>query len=156
MLDDTYIGYLTTFFNVPGIFGSMPYQSRNYIGVDCADVLVAAAKIMNKEKNTKNYNVSMLVDKFKTKVKFSIDDGKPSKVLEWGKEFNKGDFIAVNSSPDGRYYHIGMLYADENNDGILDEKDTIMNAGPDSLHLVNLDQGAFRGSVVILKNKDIK
>jgi len=27
-----YIGYLTTFFNVPGLFGSTTYQSRHYIG----------------------------------------------------------------------------------------------------------------------------
>lgn len=156
MLDQSYIGYLTTFFNVPGIFGSMPHQSRNYIGVDCADVLVATTKIMNKEKNTKNYNVSMLVDKFETKVKFKIEDGKPNRELHWGKEFNRGDFIAVNTSPNGRYYHIGMLYGDENNNGILDAKDTIMNAGPDSLHLVTLSQGAFSGAVAILKNKDVE
>ncbi|TFG46470.1 MAG: hypothetical protein E4H40_07345, partial [Candidatus Brocadiia bacterium] len=39
---DTYMGYLTSFFNVPGVFGSVTYQSVNYIGVDCADVLMAA------------------------------------------------------------------------------------------------------------------
>jgi len=156
MLDQSYIGYLTTFFNVPGIFGSMPYQSRNYIGVDCADVLVATTKIMNKEKNTKNYNVSMLVDKFKNKVKFRIEDGVPNMELHWGKEFNKGDFIAVNTNPNGRYYHIGMLYEDKNSNGILDKEDTIINAGPESLHIVTLADGAFKGHVAILENKDVK
>ena len=155
MLDKTYIGYLTTFFNVPGIFGSMPYQSRNYIGVDCADVLVATTKIMNHEKNTKNYDVSMLVDKFNIKVKLSIDNGKPDKLLQWGIDFNKGDFIAVNSSPDSKYYHIGMLYGDENNNGILDEEDTVINAGPEALHIDTLVDGAFKGSVAILENKDV-
>lgn len=29
-----YIGYLTSFYNVPGLFGSVPYQCENYIGVD--------------------------------------------------------------------------------------------------------------------------
>ncbi|MDQ7085879.1 MAG: hypothetical protein Q9M36_13650 [Sulfurovum sp.] len=89
---------MTSFFNVPGIFGSMPYQSRNYIGVDCADVLIATSKIMNKQKNTKNYNVVMLVAMFKTKLKTKILNGTPSKKLRWGKAFKKGDFIAVKYS----------------------------------------------------------
>lgn len=155
MLDNSYLGYLTTFFNVPGIFGSMPYQSRNYIGVDCADVLVATSKVMNQEKNEKNYNVMMLVDKFKTKVKFKIENGSPNKTLKWGEAFKQGDFIAVKYSPRGRYAHIGMIYGDENKNGILDKEDTIINAGPNALHLTPLRKGAFDGTVVILKNKDI-
>ena len=155
MASDDYIGYLTTFFNVPGIFGSMPYQSRNYIGVDCADVLVATSKVMNKQKNTKNYNVVMLVDKFKTKVKTKIVRGNPVKTLRWGKEFKKGDFIAVKYRENGRYAHIGMLYGDENNNGVLDKEDSIINAGPNALHLTPLSKGAFNGTVVILKNEDL-
>ena len=156
MLDKSYIGYLTTFFNVPGIFGSMPYQSRNYIGVDCADVLVATSKEMNHEKNTKNYNVVMLVDKLKVKKRFKIKNGKPNKKLKWGKDFQKGDFIAVKYRENGRYAHIGMLYEDENSDGILDEKDSILNAGPNALHVSLLTSGAFDGTVVILENRDMK
>jgi hypothetical protein len=156
MLDEGYIGYLTTFFNVPGIFGSMPYQSRNYIGVDCADVLVATSKVMNKQKNEKNYNVMMLVDKFKTKVKTKIINGKPQKKLSWSKEFKQGDFIAVKYRPKGRYAHIGMLYGDENGNGILDKEDSVINAGPNALHLTTLQKGAFDGTVVILKNNDLK
>ncbi len=155
MLDKSYIGYLTTFFNVPGIFGSMPYQSRNYIGVDCADVLVATSKVMNKKPNKKNYNVLMLVDKFKIKKKFKILNGKPNKKLTWEKEFKKGDFIAVKYRENGRYAHIGMLYADENNNSLLDENDSIINAGPNALHLSTLESGAFNGTVVILRNEDI-
>jgi len=156
MLDNSYLGYLTTFFNVPGIFGSMPYQSRNYIGVDCADVLIATSKVMNKQKNEKNYNVMMLVDKFKTKVKTKVTQGSPQKKLRWGKEFEQGDFIAVKYTPKGRYAHIGMLYGDENANGILDKEDSIINAGPNALHLTPLSKGAFNGTVVILKNNDLK
>ena len=29
--------------NVPGLFGCVPWQSHHYVGVDCADVLMAAA-----------------------------------------------------------------------------------------------------------------
>ena len=156
MLDRSYIGYLTSFFNVPGIFGSMPYQSRNFIGVDCADVLVATSKVMNHEKNEKNYNVMMLVDKLKVKKKFKIEEGKPDKKLKWGEAFVQGDFLAVKYSKNGRYAHIGMLYADENKNGLLDRDDTIINAGPNTLHVTTLGSGAFNGTVVILKNRDMK
>lgn len=156
MLDQSYIGYLTTFFNVPGIFGSMPYQSRNYIGVDCADVLVATSKVMNNEPNIKNYNVVMLVEKLKTEEKFKIIDGIPNKKLKWGEAFHQGDFIAVKYRPTGRYAHIGMLYADENKNGVLDKEDSIINAGPNALHVVKLSSGPFNGTVVILKNEDVK
>lgn len=156
MSDDSYIGYLTSFFNVPGVFGSMPYQSRNYIGIDCADVLIAASKKMNREKNEKNYNVAMLVRKFKNKVKFKNENGKLSKILEWGNDFKKGDFIAVKYTEDGRYAHIGLLFEDTNQNGILDAKDSILNAGPNALHTTTLESGAFSGMVVILENKDVR
>ena len=156
MRDKSYIGYLTTFFNVPGIFGSMPYQSRNYIGVDCADVLVATSTVMNHQKNEKNYNVMMLVDTLKTKKKFKIVNGNPTTKLKWGKAFKKGDFIAVKYSENGRYAHIGMLFADENGNGVLDKNDSIINAGPNALHLTTLKSGAFNGTVVILKNRDME
>ncbi|MDQ7085880.1 MAG: hypothetical protein Q9M36_13655 [Sulfurovum sp.] len=45
--------------------------------------------------------------------------------------------------------------ADENNNGILDKEDTIINAGPNALHLTPLGQGAFDGTVVILENEDV-
>jgi len=156
MADKSYIGYLTSFYNVPGIFGSMPYQSRNYIGVDCADVLIATSKIMNKQKNEKNYNVVMLVDKFKTKIKVTISNGTPKRKLKWGKDFNRGDFIAVKYRENGRYAHIGMLYKDVNKNTILDKEDLIINAGPNALHHTALKDGGFDGTVVILRNGDLE
>jgi len=48
-----------------------------------------------------------------------------------------------------------MLYADENNNGILDKEDSIMNARPNALHLATLSKGRFNGTVVILKNEDL-
>lgn len=154
-LGDHYMGYLSSFFNVPGIFGSMPYQSTNYIGVDCADVLIAASTVMHKRKKVKNYNVAMLVNRFKQKAKTFVKNGTPQKRLRWGKEFKRGDFIAVKYTPTGRYAHIGLLYGDTNKNGILDKEDNILNAGPNALHLTPLKEGAFNGTVVILKNEDM-
>lgn len=45
---DDFLGWLTTFFNVPYLFGSAGQggrsQAERYIGADCADVLVAALR----------------------------------------------------------------------------------------------------------------
>ena len=58
-----FLGYLTSFFNVPGVFGSIPYQSNNYIGSDCCDVLTAAYGKWKGKVITKDYNVDMLVSR---------------------------------------------------------------------------------------------
>ena len=155
MESNDYIGYLTSFFNVPGIFGSISYQSKNYIGVDCADVLMATSAVMNKKK-LKDYNVAMLVGKLKTEATVSIVNGTPAKKLKWGEDFQRGDFVAVKYSPKGRFAHIGMLYEDANNNGILDREDLIINAGPNALHVIALKKGAFNGLVKILDNRDMK
>jgi len=155
MESSDYIGYLTTFFNVPGIFGSIPYQSKNYIGVDCADVLMAVSSIITKKK-LKDFNVAMLVTKLKKRASLNITNGKPSKKLIWEKDFKRGDFIAVRYSPKSQFAHIGLLYKDSNNNGILDSKDFVIHAGPESLQISTLSVGVFDGFVKILKNRDMK
>jgi hypothetical protein len=148
---DDYLGHLTAFFNVPGVFGSILYQSRHHIGADCADVLMAAWAEWKKRKNNKNYNVQMLVGKFKKRVKTAIDGGDPSEQIRWGEDVEPGDFIAVNYDDSKRYHHIGALYSDENKNGLLDAGDLVLHAGPAPLHLTQLKSGAFDGDVVILK-----
>ena len=34
-----FLRFITSFFNVPGLFGSLLYQTKNHIGADCADLL---------------------------------------------------------------------------------------------------------------------
>ena len=144
------MGNLTTYFNVPGIFGSTPYQVRNYIGVDCADVLMAAYCMTKNIPLTKDYNVAMLVSKFKHVVKFKIKNGKLSKIIRWYNDVMPGDFIAVKYFGSYQYQHIGVLYSDVNKDWILDSKDLILQVGPDPLHYSPLTDG-FEGDIVILR-----
>ena len=151
---DDYIGYLTGFFNVPGIFGAVPKQSRGYIGVDCADVLMATSAIINDIK-LKEYNVAMLVSKLKHLATFELKKGVPSKQLKWGEDFRRGDFIAVKYHANGRYAHIGLLYQDANNNGVLDRDDIVINAGPNALHTKRLCDGGFDGFIKILGNEDL-
>jgi len=148
---DDFMGYLTSFFNVPAIFGSVTYQSNHYIGVDCADVLVAAHSKWKAKSMKNNYNVAMLVDKLIRKHSIEISEGNPNQKLAWGKEVNRGDFIAVKYQGARQYQHIGALYSDANENGILDGEDLVIHAGPLPLHLSYLKQGYFDGTVVILK-----
>lgn len=146
-----YIGYLTSFFNVPGVFGSIPYQSINYIGADCADVLMAAKSIFNGGK-LKDFNVAMLVESLNNMASLKITRGNPNKSLKWGEDFNSGDFIAVRYRNQRQFAHIGALYKDSNKNGVLDSKDLILHAGPDALHVSALSERGFDGEVIILKN----
>ncbi|MEW6558086.1 MAG: hypothetical protein AB1349_12170 [Elusimicrobiota bacterium] len=39
--DNTYLGWLSSYYNVPGVFGSVDSQDNEYTGIDCADLVVA-------------------------------------------------------------------------------------------------------------------
>jgi hypothetical protein len=146
-----YIGYLTSFFNVPGIFGSIPYQSINYIGADCADVLMAAKSVF-KQSKLKDFNVAMLVESLESLASINIKKGIPNKTLKWDKDLKPGDFIAVRYRNQKQFAHIGALYKDSNKNGVLDSMDLILHAGPDALHVSALAERGFDGEVRILKN----
>jgi len=146
-----YLGYLTSFFNVPGLFGSVTYQSNNYIGVDCADVLMAAYGKWKNETIKKNYNVAMLVGQCSKVKELNLQEGAPDKKLEWGRDIHRGDFIAVRYGGRRQYQHIGALFSDANENGILDGGDLVIQAGPVPLHLSYLKEGNFDGHIVVLR-----
>lgn len=149
--DTGYIGYLTSFFNVPGLFGSVPYQSWNYIGADCADILTAA-RARQKGRELKNdYNVAMLVTSLERRAKFRMTKGTPTRDIVWNRDVFRGDFIAVRYKDSRQYQHIGALYKDVNSDSQLDPSDAILHAGPFPLRVGYLRDGSFDGAVVILR-----
>ncbi len=149
--DESYLGYLTSYFNVPAVFGSVPYQSMNYIGVDCADVLMAAHAKWKDRKLARNYNVAYLVANLPTVAEFEVQHGAPSDEVTWNKQIRGGDFIAVRYSGAKSYQHIGALYRDADEDGILDKDDIVLHAGPYPLHTTPLGKGKFDGHVKILR-----
>jgi hypothetical protein len=146
-----YIGYLTSFFNVPGLFGSVTYQSNNYIGVDCADVLMAAYGKWKNKPIEKNYNVAMLVSQWSKVREFDLLEGTANEQIKWERDIHPGCFIAVRYTSSKQYQHIGALFSDANQNGILDGGDLVIHAGPVPLHCSYLREGNFDGHVVILQ-----
>lgn len=151
-----YIGYLTSFLNVPGLFGSVPYQSHNYIGADCCDVLVAAYGRWKNKTIEKDYSVAMLVSQLRKSAEFDLKDGKPNKDLKWGRHIHPGNFIAVRFNEKNGYQHIGALFCDADKNGILSDGDLVLHAGPAPLHYSHLKEGKFDGHVVVLDHQSAK
>ena len=135
---------------MPGIFGSSTYQNANYIGADCADILVAAICEKNGKKNSKNYNVAMLVNMKKKRSKFKILKGKPNRVVKWGVDVKPGDLIAVKYEDSNFFQHIALMHSDYNGNGILDGEDVVLHAGPYPLSYTQMEYEVFDGNVVIL------
>jgi len=147
-----YIGYLTSFFNVPGLFGSTTYQSNNYIGVDCADVLVAAHGKWQNRPIKKNYNVAMLVRQWPKAKEFDLAEGTAEMEVKWDRDIRPGWFIAVRYGGQRQYQHVGALFRDANKTGILDRDDLVIHAGPGPLKISPLREGNFDGHVVVLRS----
>lgn len=148
---DGYLGFLTSYLNVPGLFGSTPYQSGHYVGVDCADVLIAALERSHGRAPRRDYNVAMLVKELSTVARFTLAGGRPDAAVAFGSQVRLGDLIAVRYAGQRQFQHIGALHSDANADGRLDEGDLVLHAGPDSLHVSRLSEGGFDGEVVILR-----
>jgi hypothetical protein len=92
---DDLLGHLTAYFNVPGIFGSTPYQVRHHIGVDCADVLMAAHANWQGTTLTRDYNVAMLTEQFPVLLQTTVTAGEPAADIRWGRTVRAGDWLAV-------------------------------------------------------------
>ena len=148
---DGYLGFVTSYLNVPGLFGSTPYQSGNYVGVDCADVLMAAFSRSRGQAPQRDYNVAMLVKELSTVARFALAGGRPDAAVAFGSQVRPGDLIATRYAGQRQFQHVGALYSDANADGRLDEGDLVLHAGPDSLHVSRLSEGGFDGEVVILR-----
>ena len=148
---DDLLGQLTGFFNVPGVFGAVPYQVASYIGVDCADVLMAAHARASGQPIVADHNVAGLTRALPEVRSTRIRAGTPASPLRWGADVRRGDLIAVKYDGWGQFGHIGALYADQNRNGLLDGADVVLHAGPTPLRFSSLGEGLFDGQVKILR-----
>ncbi len=144
--DDSFTGWLTSFFNLPYIYGSTEYQVENSIGMDCADFVIAAYKKTGYDTPythvTGLYKYSDIIAKEKD-VKITNEDfyhkGKP---LAFGKDVKEGDLLIFADS------HVGVLFKDKSDpngkfkgeaDGVLNKYDIMIHIYFDNPKYEKLD-----------------
>ncbi len=166
--DKTFRGWLTSYFNVPGVYGSATMGSRRdkthqtelYQGFDCADLIVGAERHIN-SKHKYSY-----ADNIRRQTQFSKEyllhwngvitnkKGKPV-ILRYGKDVREGDLMFFANKGKSRFWHVVVLYKDlskelkddvssifENDikgDGILNAQDLILHYKYAGINVENLD-----------------
>lgn len=169
--DDTFLGWLTSYFNVPYLFGSAGKGARNqaerYLGADCADILVAALRRSGR-RSLAYSSVGELVNSLR-KVSGPVeirpcDDtpacAPPSSRLRFGSDVRPGDLLAMNylgaSELPRAWDHIVAIVEDRGPeghpaDGWLGPEDLAAETGSaDGLKFSPLSsQGAIR--VIVLR-----
>lgn len=164
--DDGFIGWLTSYYNVPYLFGSagdgVQNQAERYIGADCADVLVAALRRAGLPR-LRYTNVTGVIDSVgRRKVEADIRACPPplsacthvaEPPLRFGTDVNPGDIVAVNYIGDASIPraldHILVLVQDSGPDGkpdgVLGPHDLVADTGDElGLKFARLaDQGAI-------------
>ncbi|MBD3366733.1 MAG: hypothetical protein GF405_01000 [Candidatus Eisenbacteria bacterium] len=148
---DGFLGCLSGFYNVPGVFGSTLHQSRHHLGVDCADVLVAAWSEHTGRPVERNWSVALLVDHLDHVTEFDVKRGRVSPAPPWDETVRPGDLVAVRYRGWATYGHIGALAGDTNGNGLVDAGDVVLHAGPLALAPTLLGKGAFEGHVIVLR-----
>ncbi len=160
---DSFTGWLTSFFNVPGIYGSTVVQAESYVGIDCSDLLTAAWNLATGKDleftsaggMLKHVDVIRPFRWFYGGATFYETDDKSgaSETVPFGKGgVKEGDVIFFCYAPIAgknrckRWHHVGALYADVGPDGepdgILDGTDVVLHAGPREPHLSTLKNAA--------------
>lgn len=122
------LDYAQAFFNLPYIWGSAgstdaDHQSERFVGADCADFCVAAARAAGlthipygSTKTMKGTADTVARVKLDRKTgRFLKPDGGPVRI---GRDIHPGDLIFGNR-------HVGFLTRDLGEKGILDEMDTV-------------------------------
>jgi len=111
--DDSFVGWLTSFFNLPYIYGSVNSQADNYVGVDCADLIVGAyRKKGHKISYTYAAGLSNIFSKIVDEKDISLygeDFYNKEGLLKYGKDVNEGDLILFGK------WHVGTLVEDKSN-----------------------------------------
>jgi hypothetical protein len=144
-MDDSCLGYVTSFFNVPAVFGSVGKQMDGYIGVDCADLVVGASRKWKKSP-TKFTSAAGLAGKLKSIARevyvgpdgsLAADSGfKDPKQIP----FRPGMIVFLDYSPGQRetWDHVGLLFRDDG-DGLVGGDDDLLHCGPMEAVLSRLD-----------------
>ena len=146
---DDFLGWLSTYFGVPNVFGSTGPQADRYLGADCADVLVGARRASG-DRRIRYASVSG-IGRYARAVTPSLtlhpdgsitgEDGQPVE-LRWGDDVEPGDLLAIDFVRAGErlpraWDHIGALVGDGSPDrpadGLFDAHDRLRHMVPSGL-----------------------
>ena len=137
--DDSFIGWVTSYFNLPYIYGSSgetnsKHQTEKYIGSDCADLLVGAYRKTGKDISytcaaglTKFANVKIAEERLSTNGENYYYN---NKLVKFGSDVQVGDLILFGRS------HVGVIVEDKSNpygkykggpDGLFNDYDLIIH-----------------------------
>jgi hypothetical protein len=144
--DDSFVGHLRGYFNVPNVFGSgghgRTHQSELYQGADCADVIVGAiraagAKIAYTSVLGFKRHARVVTDKLLLRKDGVFAAEGPRKghpvALRFGEQVRLGDimlidYVGFNGSPRA-WDHIAVVGKDKGKRGVFDPEDLVLHMG---------------------------
>ncbi len=158
---DDLVGWLTSYFNVPNVFGSAGvgrrHQTDRHQGADCADVIVGAARkagarvpytsVAGLHRHTRALSEVLRLTDGRL---YDADEAEVQ--LRWGEDLRKGDLVLIKYGVDftGRAWdHIAVLVSDRGLPGVLDPEDEVLHMGY-LYGLVREPLGAQRPAIIKL------
>ncbi len=140
---DDFLGWLSSYFGVPFVFGSVRPQVDGYVAADCADVLIGAWRAMGRR--SLRYVSVTGISRHANATSELLELGREGRVqtperqpveLRWNRDVFVGDLVAIDYDPETpltrRWDHIGVLVADDG-DGVLDGDDILRHMMPEGL-----------------------
>ena len=157
---DDFLGWLTSFFNVPYVFASAGKgarsQAERYVGADCADILVAALRRAG-HRELEYTSVAGLIDRLE-RVGAPVVLGKQPTALRFGRDVHVGDLVALDyvgyEDLPRDWDHIVVVVEDRGPggkpDGVLGPEDLVADSGSAAgLHYAPLgEQGLIKIQVL--------
>jgi len=143
---DDLVGWLTSYYNVPNVFGSAGggarHQTERYQGADCADIIVGAARRAGARLRYTHaaglirYGRRVTPKLFLTKTGLVYAEGSRRgrrARLRFGKDVRRGDLMLIDYvgwNGTGRGWdHVGVISADRGVKGWLDGADRHIHMG---------------------------
>jgi hypothetical protein len=148
--DDSFLGWLGTYFNVPYVFGSTGPQTDRYAGTDCADAMVGALRAAGR-RGTPYTSVVGLVGLARPVTPTLVverdgsvrDEGGTPAVVRWSATVRPGDLLVMDFADDAQgmlpraWDHAAALVADGSGrsqaDGALDGTDLVRHMSTQGL-----------------------
>jgi hypothetical protein len=143
---DDFIGFLTSYYNVPNVFGSAGpgpwHQTEQFQGADCADVLVGAARragarmaytsVEGLRHEARVVTPKLLMDARGITFAEGPRRGQLA-VLRHGRDVQRGDLMLIDyvgwDGSSRTWDHVAALSGDAGQTGVFDAQDPVMHMG---------------------------